>query len=282
MKLAALAAATTLVATTALAGGRLFDQDDCQYTAARRVAIPLTGVTKVVIHAESGSLKVEGTNGVSQIVATGTACTSDRDFLDRMTLTSRRQGSELHISADIPEKSVVFGFFSARLDFSVTLPVAMPVVIDDDSGSIYVANTGPTRIDDDSGSIEARNIRGGLVINDDSGSIDIDTVAGNVIIEDDSGEIIARNIQGNVEIEDDSGSITVARVAGSLRIREDSSGSIVVQNVRGDVVVDDDGSGAISVADIGGRFTVSSKGSGGIEYTRVAGKVSVPERHRRH
>lgn len=281
MKLAGLAAATTLVATTAFAGGGLFDHDDCQFAAARRVAVPLTGVTKVVIHAESGSLKVEGTSGASQIVAAGTACTSDRDFLDRMTLTSRRQGSELHISADIPEKSVVFGFFSARLDFAVTMPAAMPVVIDDDSGSIYVANTGHTRIDDDSGSIEAQNIRGGLVINDDSGSIDIDTVAGNVTIEDDSGEIIARNIQGNVEIEDDSGSMTIARISGSLRVRDDGSGSIVAQNVRGDVTVDNDGSGGIDVADIGGRFTVSSKGSGGIEYARVAGKVSIPERHRR-
>ena len=281
MKLAALAAATTLVATSAFAGGGIFGHDDCQYTAARRVTAPLSGVTKVVIHAESGSLKVEGASGVTQVVAAGTACTSDSDFLDRMTLTARRQGSELHISADIPEKSVVFGFFSARLDFEVTLPAAMPVVIDDDSGSIVVSNTGPTVIDDDSGSIEARNIRGTLTINDDSGSIEIDTVAGNVIIEDDSGEIVAKNVQGNVEIEDDSGSITVARVSGSLRIREDSSGSILVQNVRGDVLVDEDGSGGIDVADVGGRFTVSRKGSGGIDYARVSGKVSIPERHRR-
>ncbi len=281
MKLAAIAAATTLVATTAFAGGGLFGQDDCQYTAARRVNAPLAGVTKVVVHAESGSLKVEGTNGLTQFVAAGTACTSERDFLDRMSLTTRRQGGELHITADIPEKSVVFGFFSARLDFSVSVPTGMPVVIDDDSGSIHVANTGATKIDDDSGSIEVRNISGGLVINDDSGSIDIDGVAGNVVIEDDSGEIIAKNIQGNIEIEDDSGSITVARVTGSLRIREDGSGSIAVQNVRGDVLVDNDGSGGVDVADVGGRFTVSSKGSGGIDFARVAGKVSIPERHRR-
>lgn len=282
MKLAAMATATTLMAATAaFAGGGLFGENDCEYTAARRVAAPLAGITKVVIHAESGSLKVDGTEGVSQVVAAGTACTSDRGFLDQMTLTSRRQGSELHISADIPEKSVVFGFFSARIDFAVTMPAGMPVVIDDDSGSITVANTGATKIDDDSGSIEVRNVRGGLVINDDSGSIDIDGVIGNVVIEDDSGEIIAKNVQGNIEIEDDSGSITVARVSGSLRIREDGSGSIVVQNVRGDVLVDNDGSGGVDVADIGGRFTVGSKGSGGIEYARVAGKVTIPERHRR-
>lgn len=280
MKIAALAAATTLLAASAFAGD-LFDNDECKYTAARRVAAPVAGVNKVVIHADSGSLKVEGGQGVTQIVAAGTACTSDSDFLPRMTLTSRKQGSELHISADIPEKSVIFGFFQARLDFSVSLPAGMPVVIDDDSGSIEVSNTGALTIDDDSGSIEAKNIRGALVINDDSGSIDIDGVAGPVTIEDDSGEIIVRNVQGNVSIEDDSGSITVARIQGSLHIRDDESGSITAENIRGDVTVDDDGSGSIQVADVGGRFTVAHKGSGSIDYERVAGKVTIPERHRR-
>lgn len=280
MKLAAIAAATTLVAVSAFADG-MFDGDECKYTAARRVAAPVAGVTKVVIHADSGSLKVDGANGVSQIVAAGTACTSEGDFLPRMTLTSRRQGSELHISADIPEKSVIFGFFHARLDFAVTLPAGMPVVIDDDSGSIEVANTGALTIDDDSGSIQTRNIRGALIINDDSGSIDIDGVAGAVTIEDDSGEITIKNVQGNIEIEDDSGSITIARVQGSLRVR-DGSGSIVVENIRGDVLVSDDGSGGIEVADVGGSFTVARKGSGGIDYSRVSGRVSIPERHRRH
>lgn len=279
MKIAAIAAATTLVAAAAFGQG-LFDGDECKYTAARRVAAPVAGVTKVVIHADSGSLKVEGANGVSQIVAAGTACTSDSDFLSRITLTSRRQGSELHISADIPEKSVVFGFFQARLDFAVTLPAGMPVVIDDDSGSIEVSNTGALTIDDDSGSIHARNVRGALVINDDSGSIDIDGVAGPVTIEDDSGEITVRNVQGNIDIEDDSGSITIARVQGSLRLR-DGSGSIVVENIRGDVRVDEDGSGGIDVTDVGGSFTVARKGSGGIDYSRVSGRVSIPERHRR-
>jgi ribosomal protein S28E/S33 len=279
MKLAAIAAATTLVATTAMAGG-LFDGDECKYTAARRLAVPAAGVSKVVIHAESGFLKVEGTTGAGQITASGTACTSDEDFLPRMTLTQRRNGSELHITADIPEKNVIFGFFQARLDFTVTMPQGVPVSIDDDSGLIRVVNTGAVAINDDSGAIELRNIRGPVTIDDDSGGIDIDTVAGSVTISDDSGEIVIKNVQGNVEIEDDSGSITVARVTGSLRVREDDSGSIVVENVRGDVTVDDDGSGSIQVADIGGNFTVGHKSSGGIDYERVSGRVRVPEKHR--
>jgi hypothetical protein len=275
MRIAAIAAAAVLLAGPVHAG--LFDDDDCRYTAARRVNTPASGVTKVVIHADSGSLKVDGASGVTQIVAAGTACTSDDDFIDRMTLTMRKSGSELHIDANIPDKTIIFGFFSARLDLAVTLPAGLPVVIDDDSGWIKVSNTGPTTIDDDSGSIEAKNIRGPLTINDDSGSIEIDTVAGNVKIEDDSGEITVKNVAGSVEIEDDSGAITVAHV-DSLHIRDDDSGSITASNVRRDVLIDNDSSGSIEVVDVGGNFTVHRKGSGHIDHARVAGRVTIPER----
>ena len=69
-----------------------------------------------------------------------------------------RTGSDLHVTAEIPDKSVIFGFFSARLDLGITLPAGLPVVITDDSGWIKVANVGTTTIDDDSGAIEVRNV----------------------------------------------------------------------------------------------------------------------------
>src|SRR5438128_2540479 len=202
MKLAVLTSVALLTASSAFAGG-LLDDMDCEHTAARRVASPISGVSRVVIHADAGWLKVDGTQGASQIVAAGTACTSDEDFLPRMTLTMRRSGSDLHITADIPDKTVFFGFFSALLDFGVSLPAGMTVVIDDDSGWMKVADTGATTIDDDSGSIEVRNVYGNLTIHDDSGGIEIDHVTGNVAVEDDSGDLTVKNVGGTVEIEDD-------------------------------------------------------------------------------
>lgn len=276
MRFATITAAAVLLSAGSAFGNGLWD--DCSHKAPRRVAAPAAGISRVVIHADSGSLKVDGTPGVTQIVAVGTACTSDEDFLPRMTLTMRRSGSDLHITADIPDKTIIFGFFSAQLDMGITLPAGLPVVIDDDSGWMKVSNAGTTTIDDDSGAIEVRNIRGDLTIHDDSGAIVIDGVTGNVSVEDDSGELTVKNVTGSVEIEDDSGAITVASIQGSLRIREDDSGSITVQNVKRDVLIDDDGSGSINVADVGGNFTVGHKSSGSIDYTRVAGKVRVPER----
>lgn len=279
MRLAAVTTAALLFsAGSAWAGNGLFEDMDCRYTASRRAATPAAGISRVVIHADAGSLKVDGTAGASQIVAAGTACTSDEDFLPRMTLSLRKSGSDLHITSEIPDKTVIFGFFSARIDFAVTIPAGLPVVIDDDSGWIKTSNTGALTIDDDSGGIEVRQVRGNLIIHDDSGAIDVDGVSGNVEIEDDSGELVVKNVGGSVELEDDSGAISVASVEGSLRVREDGSGAISVRDVRRDVTIDDDGSGGIAVADVGGNFTVGHKGSGGIEHTRVSGRVRIPER----
>jgi hypothetical protein len=278
MRIAVMTTAVLLSAAPAFAGNGLFDDMDCRHTAPRRASTPAAGISRIVLHTDSGSLQVDGSAGANQIVAAGAACTSDEDFLPRMNVTLRRSGSDLHITSEIPDRTVIFGFFSARIDLGVTIPAGLPVVIDDDSGWIKVANTGALTIDDDSGAIEVRNINGNVTIHDDSGAIEINTVAGNVTIEDDSGEVSIKNVNGNVEIEDDSGAIIVANVTGSLRVRNDDSGSIHVQNVKRDVTIDDDGSGGIDVADIGGNFSVGHKGGGGgIEYVRVAGKVRIPE-----
>lgn len=278
MKFAAILAATSILAVIPAAADGLFDGDDCRYSAPRNASTTAAGVARVVIHAESGSLKVDGVDGAAQVTVKGAACSSDQDFLPRMTLTLRKIGSDLHIDAEIPSRTVVFGFFSSRLDFAVTLPSGIPVVIEDGSGWIQTANTGPLEIEDGSGSIEVRGVKGTVAIQDGSGSIELDNVSGDVKIEDGSGEMVLKDIRGSVHLEDGSGSIEVARVEGTVRIADDGSGSITIQNVRRDVVVDEDGSGSLSVADVGGDFTVHRKGAGGIDHKRVAGKVTLPPR----
>jgi hypothetical protein len=277
MKFAAIGALIALLAVPAGAAG-MFDDDECRHTAPRNASTPAAGISRVVIHGEAGSLKVDGVQNAPQIAVTGKACTSEDDFLERMTLTLRKSGSTLHIEARIPDKTVIFGFFSARLDFAVTLPAGLPVEIEDGSGLIQLANTGATTIEDGSGAIEVRGVRGRLEVSDGSGSIDIDGVSGPVSIEDGSGEILVRNV-GAIEIEDGSGSISIAHADGAVRIREDGSGSIVVRSARGEVTIDEDGSGSIHVTDVGGDFVVGRKGSGHITHDRVAGKLSLPREH---
>src|SRR5687768_5508868 len=143
MKQAVLLAVTLLSAAPVIADW----DDDCKYTASRRAATPASGVTRIVMRTGPGSLTVEGTRGAGQIVASGTACSSDESFLPNINVTLRKVGTELHIDSTMPEKNLIFGFSSARLDLDVTLPAGIPVEIEDGSGSMKIMNTGRTTIE---------------------------------------------------------------------------------------------------------------------------------------
>ena len=234
--------------------------DDCDYTAARSVSAPLAGATSIVIIGRAGELRVSGVRGATEVRAKGTACTSDRDNLSRITLSATRNGSEVRIEANVPELHG-FGWGRDMLDFEVTVPDNIPLRIDDSSGELRVENVGAADIHDGSGSLHVRNVSGDLAIDDSSGEITVDHAGGNVTIEDTSGSI---------EVDD----------AGSVNIVSDGSGSVDIRNVKHNVTIGNKGSGSVSVSDVGGDFVVHHKGSGSIDYERVAGKVDIPRRDR--
>lgn len=239
MRLKPLVAASLMIVSMA-ANADLFD---CTNRAPRRISAPAAGVTRVVILGHAGSLRVTGRSGVTDVVATGTACASDKKDLADIQLTLQQDGSELRIEADIPEKSSFFGMGQARLDFEVVLPIGSTVSVDDGSGSAEITDVGSLSVVDGSGELRIRGVRGDAKVKDGSGSIDISDVTGNVEI-------------------------------------RDGSGSMEIENVGGSVVIDGDGSGGVSVNNVRGNFEVRGKGSGGVDYGRIGGRVSVPDRHR--
>ncbi|HEU4521221.1 MAG TPA: hypothetical protein VFT12_04405 [Thermoanaerobaculia bacterium] len=235
--------AATLLLLTAMAPAASADLFDCKNTAPHRLAADVNGATAIVIVGKAGSLRVTGA-GQRNVTASGTACASDSDFLQKMRIEARREGSELRIEAVIPERTVLFGFHNARLDMEVAVPDDLPI-----------------RIQDGSGSTEVRGVAA-LEIHDGSGEIDI------------------RDVRGDVEVSDGSGAISIERVGGGVRIAADGSGGIEIRDVERNVVVDTDGSGSIDVSDVRGDFIVDKDGSGGIDYDRIGGSVSIPSRKR--
>ena len=230
----AIAVAALLSASSANA-----DMFKCDNAAERRVAAPAAGITKVSVIARAGTLRVSGRPGAREVIATGKACSSDREYLEGIQIESRRDGNELTIEAIIPERTMIFGWYESKLDLEVIVPVDVALRVTDGSGSTRIDGTGSVAITDGSGEIEIRNVRG------------------TVDVRDGSGEVQIRDVAGNVSIVDGSGSIEVENIQGSVLVRADGSGSIHVTDVRGD-------------------FTVQSDGSGGVDHARVSGTVRVP------
>jgi hypothetical protein len=249
-----LALAAAMLATGAYA-------DDCDHEAARRIATSASGISKIVITGKGGTLKVEGRAGVSEVVASGTACASQMDMLKQIDLRARRNGSELRIEAVIPDQR--HGFFDgwwdqARLDFTVVVPAGIDISVEDGSGSTEILNVGNLTVRDGSGELDIRGVRGNLDVTDGSGSLEIE------------------NVDGDIRVVDGSGSIQIERVGGAVLIDEDGSGSIEISDVKRNVTIGDDGSGGVRVTDVGGDLIVREKGSGRVGYNRISGRVQVP------
>lgn len=247
--------------------------DGCNYTAPREATIDLSGAERLVISVGAGTLDVLGKQGLSRVSASGTACASDKGYLDQIRLTTHRRGETLYLKAEYPRH--VRG--SAGLDLTVDVPESLAVEIEDGSGSITVRAVAGLAIDDGSGSIDVRDIRGDLEIDDGSGEIEVLGVGGGVVVDDGSGAIHITGVSGSVQVSDGSGEIVLRDIDGGVLIVEDGSGGIDISGVGASVVIDEDGSGGISVSDVEGDFTLRRDGSGSVSVDNVRGSVSIPD-----
>lgn len=236
--------------------------NDCKYDADRSVTLNAADARLLNLDAGSGSLRVEGKPGLTEVRIRGKACASSRDVLENITLDARRDGNSIVVKANKHEENhqIHIGNYYARLDLVVEVPAGMAANIDDGSGSMELSGLGDVNIDDGSGEITAHDL-GAVHIDDGSGSITLTDIRGRVDIQDNSGGIELRNIAGAIDIDDGSGEIDVRVAKSNVRVS--------------------DSSGSISVADVDGDFIVTRDGSGGIDYDHVRGRVDIPSRRHR-
>jgi hypothetical protein len=258
---------TTIVLAAGLLAGAVAAEAQSRgrdYTAPRSATVDAARARTVLIEAEAGTLRIEGRSGITEVRVTGTAYSTDRDELEEIGLTARREGDDVRVVVRIPEHNQGFGNHSHGLDLVIEVPSDLAVEAVDGSGDAEVRGVASLRMQDGSGSLEIADIGGAVRVTDGSGDVRL------------------RDIRGDLWVEDGSGDVIVRDVTGSLEVAADGSGGIEVTGVRGSVRVRDDGSGSIRVADVGGDFVVDQDGSGGIRHENVRGAVRIPGRGRGH
>lgn len=231
--------------------------DNCKFHADRNLSLNLAGVRSVVI--ETGPYDFHVKAG-SSARASGRACASSQDMLDRLQLIQRREGDRLIVAVGSERNGWSGDWFRgsySSFDVNVTVPRSMPVEMAVGSGDADV--TGIANVDSNVGSgdlsvrgaerLEAR-IGSGDIKADDIGRLEIDVVG--------SGDFEATNIRGDVRI-------------GSI-----GSGGVDLRRVGGSVEASSIGSGDLSVATVGGGLRVRSVGSGSVDHDDVKGRVDVP------
>jgi hypothetical protein len=272
-KLAGFVGTVGLIAFTVTAQAQDWD---CKFTADRTANVPTSGVTRVVVGAGPGDLKVRGDTGRTSVQADGRACASSQELLDGIKLESRREGDTVYLKTVFPAESNNGGR-RVSMDLTVAIPDSIAVSLEDSSGDIDLRSVHSAVVADSSGEQVIRDVAADLQVTDSSGDVQIRNVGGNLTLKDSSGDVDVDDIKGDVTVTvDSSGDLDIRRVTGGVHIVNDSSGEIVVSDVQKDVQVDVDSSGNIRVTNVAGNFTVDMDSTGSISHDGVLGKVQVP------
>ncbi len=228
----------------------------------KELKLDATGITKLQIKSGSGFVRIEGKNGLDEILVTAEILLSgvDEDDVEKVLnkyveLSLEKSGSKAYLTSIIESNS---GFFSrsrhAKIDLTVYIPENIELSIFDGAGDVEIKNVAANIfLDDGSGSVDIRNVGGDLEIDDGSGDLDITTIHGMTDIVDGSGTIYLEDIHGDVIIDDGSGSMRIVKVDGNVKI-SDGSGSIKIDGVSKDVTIKDDGSGGVTIRNVDGSI----------------------------
>lgn len=251
--------------------------DDCAYTAQRKLELDAANVKQLVVEAAAGDLDIRGEAGLTRIVAEGRACADEESALEQIQLISR-DGDTPTIVAEIPESDG--GWFGGYnyLDIKIRVPAALALTVRDSSGDIAIDHVAALDLTDSSGDVNIREVAGEVLIDDSSGDLDVQRVGAVTVRHDSSGDIGLDSVRGDATVESDSsGDIRITRVEGNALVRSDSSGGIEFDGIKGKAEVGNDSSGEIVAEHIGGDFVVRSDGSGGIRHSEVSGQIDIPE-----
>ena len=233
--------------------------DRCAFEAPRNLSLDLAGVRGVQIEVHSFDLHVTGRADARKLDLHGRACASDRDMLDRLTVTQRRDGDQLILDLGGEHSGFhLFGGGDAELEVTVQMPANLPLTVDVGSGDAEVS--GVSQLDSHVG----------------SGDLHVRNVAGRFATSVGSGDIEANDV-GSLQVGSvGSGDFTASGIGGDARVGSIGSGDVRLRNVRGSVRADTLGSGDLDVDGVGGDLSLGAKGSGDVSHTGVKGKVQVP------
>jgi hypothetical protein len=232
--------------------------DRCAFEAPRNMSLDLAGVRAVQIEVNSYDLHVTGRTDARKLDVTGRACASDRELLEHLVVTQRREGDQLILGLGDDRGFRLFGGGETDLEVTVQMPAGLPLSVDVGSGDAEVGGMHALDSHVGSGDLHVRNVSGRFATSVGSGDIEANDV-------------------GSLEVGSvGSGDLTVSGVNGDARVGSIGSGDVHLRNVRGSVRADTLGSGDLDVDGVGGDLSLGAKGSGDVSHDGVKGKVDVP------
>jgi hypothetical protein len=274
-KVAAALIASSLLVFAAVAGA-----EECRYSAPRNADIDAAGLHSLRLRLGSSDLDIQGVQGLNKIEVRGTACASDKSWLDDLKIATGRSGDQATVETEPHTNTSVFNLFGssyAYMKLQVRVPAALAVRVHTGSGDVQAQDLASLDFSSGSGDLIAGRIGGALEL--ELGSADVRaTDVGSVQLNGTgSGDVHVSGVRGDARADHSgSGDLDFSNVRGSVRIGSTGSGDVTLDDIGRDAEVGSTGSGDVSASGVGGNFTVRSTGSGDVRYHNVKGKVDVP------
>lgn len=145
-----------------------------------------------------------------------------RDF----TVNVKKGRDRIDVITEFPGEHGILSHIFGRgfddhkwVDFEITLPSHLKVVVDATSANVEVANIrGDVILDLTSGNVTGKDLGHGVVVDGTSGAVDLKNVKGDIVIDNTSGNATVEVCEGDIEIDKTSGLVTLREVGGDVEI----------------------------------------------------------------
>ncbi len=253
--------------------------DKCAQSQPRNLQLDLAGVKTVMFDVGVNDLDVRASTGTSNRIE-GQACASDTKYLAQLTLTQKKIGDKLVVTAERISDigGIFFGSHYAYMKLRATVPDTLLVQLKVGSGDASIDGARDASADVGSGDVKATHIRGTFTASAGSGDIDATDIGALHLLSVGSGDVTVKQVRGASRVGDiGSGDLEISNTQGSLEIGSVGSGDVKLNGIGGDVTVGSIGSGDIDANGVKGNLTVRSVGSGDVGHRNVSGRVTLPQ-----
>ena len=256
-----------------------------------------SGVTKLLVFAGPGDLRVEARPGVSEVTATlkisypGDKATAEQHISEKMGKYLKKKGKKLTLKAGYLKK-IKSKYKKAEIDLVISMPENVYLDLRDTTGDIHVSgikkggrildgkgdltltNSGGKLItlNDGSGKMTITGTSGKLKINDKRDDMNIKQHRGELVINSSKGNVYVEDVEGRVRVSDKSGDIYLKRIQGKVKVTNKSD-DVHLSSIMGNVELKD-GKGDVSIQDVKGNLKVKSDKAGKFAVQGVTGKVT--------
>ena len=216
-----------------------------------------------------------------------------REILDQIKIDVKKGRDRFNVITKFPGEdgflSRIFGkghgHQNAWVDFKISLPSRLKVVVDATSASVDVKNVaGDVSLDLTSGDVSGEELGSDAIIDGTSGRVELRGVGGNVAIDNTSGEAIVEVCRGDVDVDKTSGEVSLRDVDGDVKVDgtscdvkgEGIKGYVTLNLISGDVNLKGVGQG-IAFDDISGDIWASfeSAPSKECQFSSISGDVTI-------